>query len=548
VKASFTVVLTLLIETVAMAPGMSAAEENFATSRGDHERGDFMSWIDRLAPFRKGGSAVAEAIREESVNGAAKDSPPLICLVNDASGRASFKTHVFADAESATDFVQYWFPNQSEGGMIAFWAMTYEPLDPSLDAPAEPLVMIRDLGRDGVVYLFSFSDVESAQAFLRDEVQHGTDLGSMMLYWAVTVRMAADPWGKMMLTPAVPPGAEQLVELEAPASDIWTLPSTPPVLEDDQQEPAEDSRTIFQEAPNAYTGVAEPESAADDTFQLTAWMERARKKPAADSEALTSVTAPSPRVSAKARVPRARARLDLPPVVEELLWPEQPSRDQEPAVTPAPIVEETPLPAPESHASTESTLVEDLPKPSQTNEAPQTPTIGDSASAPDRAKEDIAEETVVFDSVADEAAPVAPVVEEAAQPADEQPEAPEEATMAGGEAEIDLSTVRVHVNGNGHLSDAEKHDDGYITINPAEIVVHEKGHSTSKPAEIDFDAAPQTTTEAETNDTLNGNSDGDHGVDIRIDIRLESSRAMNIKRWKVKEGPFDGFNSPPGRF
>ncbi len=74
-----------------------------------------MSWIDRLAPFRKGGSAVAEAIREDPVNGAAKDSPPLICLVNDASGRASFKTHLFADADSATDFVQYWFPNQSRG-------------------------------------------------------------------------------------------------------------------------------------------------------------------------------------------------------------------------------------------------------------------------------------------------------------------------------------------------------------------------------------------------------------------------------------------------
>ncbi len=109
--------------------------------------------------------------------------------------------------------------------MIAFWAMTYEPLDPSLDAPAEPLVMIRDLRRDGVVYLFSFSDVESAQAFLRDEVQHGTDLGSMMLYWAVSVRMAADPWGKMRLTPSLPPGTLQNVELDAPAADMWTLPA-----------------------------------------------------------------------------------------------------------------------------------------------------------------------------------------------------------------------------------------------------------------------------------------------------------------------------------
>jgi hypothetical protein len=502
-----------------------------------------MSWIDRLAPFRKGGSTVAEAIREDPVNDAAKDSPPLICLVNDASGRASFKTHLFADAESATDFVQYWFPNQSEGGMIAFWAMTYEPLDPSLDTPAEPLVMIRDLRRDGVVYLFSFSDAESAQAFLRDEVQHGTDLGSMMLYWAVPVRMAADPWGKMTLTPALPPGTLENVELEAPDTDMWTLPAVPPALQDDQQEPAEDPRAVFQEAPNAYAGVAEPESAADDTFQLTAWMERARKKPAADSEApAPPARARSPRVSAKARVARAEARLELPPVDEEILWPEQPSRRHEDAVTPTPFVEEARLRAPETHASIESPpLVEDLPAPSQKNEAPQaltpTQTVEDAPVTPEDVTEDIAEEVLVFDAVADEAASVAPAVEEASQPAGVQPEAPEEPAFTEGEAQIDVATVRVSTNGNGHPSDPEKHDSRYITINPAEIVIHENGHSASKPA-----------TEAEATATQNGNGHVDYGVDIRIDIRLDASRAMKIKRWEVKEEPFEGFNSPPGRF
>jgi len=476
-----------------------------------------MSWIDRLASFRKGGSAVAEAIREDPVNGAAKDSPPLICLVNDASGRASFKTHVFADADSATDFVQYWFPNQSEGGMIAFWAMTYEPLDPSLDVPAEPLVMIRDLRRDGVVYLFSFSDAESAQAFLRDEVQHGTDLGSMMLYWAVSVRMAADPWGKMRLTPSLPPGTLQNVELDAPAADMWTLAPAPPAVEDDQHEPAEDSRTIFKEAPNAYTGVADPESPADDTFQLTAWMERARKKPSADSEAPTPAATRTPRVSPKRPRARAEARIETPHVDEEILWPVQ---------------------APESHVSIESTpLVEDSPA-----------TVADSAPTLDNAKEDITEDPVVFDAVAHEATPVAPVAEEAAQPADEQLEAPEEPASKDGEAQIDVATVHVHANGNGHLDNPESDDDGYVTIDPAQIVVHENGHSASKPAEVDFDAAQDSATEAGAKATQNGNGHVDYGVDIRIDIRLDASRAMKIKRWEVKEEPFEGFNSPPGRF
>ena len=83
--------------------------------------------------------------------------------------------------------------------------------------------MVRDLRRDGVVYLFSFTDIESAHAFLRDEVQHGTDLASMILYWAVPVRMAADSAGQMSLTPSAPPGFAPDVQAEADtvAADMW---------------------------------------------------------------------------------------------------------------------------------------------------------------------------------------------------------------------------------------------------------------------------------------------------------------------------------------
>ena len=29
---------------------------------------------------------------------------------------------------------------------------------------------------------------------------------------------------------------------------------------------------------------------------------------------------------------------------------------------------------------------------------------------------------------------------------------------------------------------------------------------------------------------------------------FDTSRVLQIKRWEVQEGPFRGFNSPPGRF
>ncbi len=150
--------------------------------------------------------------------------------------------------------------------------------------------------------------------------------------------------------------------------------------------------------------------------------------------------------------------------------------------------------------------------------------------------------------MAEDETPVASTVEEAGKAEDEQPEPPGEAAYADEEARIARPTVRVHVNGNGDLSDPEKLDNGYIAIDPAEIVVYENGHSAAKPAEVDFDAAQDSATEAGAKATQNGNGHVDYGVDIRIDIRLDASRAMKIKRWEVKEEPFEGFNSPPGRF
>ena len=78
--------------------------------------------------------------------------------------------------------------------MTAFWAMTEEPKG-ARDSGAEPLVMISDTSRDGVVYLFSFVDIDSAQEFLRDEVERGTKPDTMFLYWAVQVKREVDRWG-----------------------------------------------------------------------------------------------------------------------------------------------------------------------------------------------------------------------------------------------------------------------------------------------------------------------------------------------------------------
>lgn len=517
-----------------------------------------MSWLAKLAPFRKGGTALAEP--DGKINGAAcleNSSPPLMLLVNDASGTASFKPHTFADAESATDFVLYWFPNQSEGGIIAFWAMTHEPsfgLDDPSESAAEPLVMIRDVTRDGVVYLFSFSDIDSAQAFLREEVQHGTDLASMLLYWAVPVRMEADPWGKMMLTPSLPPGTIQDSPAPSPASDMWSPPPVRQIVEPIRVEPIENSRKVMEEAPNARTGVAEAISAGDETFQLTAWMDRGRPKPSNENQDSSAADDPSSETASYIRKPRVAAPAEPPDVAADTFLASQPLEaivEATSAHSGSASVEETPRVAEVPPALVSQVAQDDAEDIALVAETPieliEEAPVMDEAAVVDQVSV-VQEATVADETLVAEVAPVA-TEEPATEPRpEEQPPVLAEATIDGGDGGEHKATVRVHTNGNGHVrvTEVDDHDNAEPATESAEVGVHQNGHSSSEPADANgVNGAEATALPGEAH-AENGHLET--GVDIRIDIHLGSSRAMKVKRWEVKDEPFEGFNSPPGRF
>jgi len=549
-----------------------------------------MSWLAKIGPFRKGGTAVAEAFPEGGIGGVSSGEaggPPLICLVTDASGTASYKRHVFSDIESATDFVLYWFPNQNEGGIISFWAMTYQPswgFDSAVETVAEPLVMIRDHVREEIVYLFSFTDIESAQAFLREEVRRGIDLGAMMLYWAVPVRMAADPWGKMTLTPSVAPGTEGHEALATPHMDMWTPPPAAPVFETPQPRPADDSRAIFEEAPNAHTGVAEPIVPGMETFELTSWMDRPRDTPDKDKKTAAQLREWLARQEVAAAEPPVETRRELPvvptdetpdvavsePLVEVAAspvkgevattptWTEEPAQITEQVAETAFVtepVEEAPAEAQMIIAEVVEATVEPEPEavvePEPVAEAP-------AEEAPDEAQMIIAEavEAAVEPEpeAVDEPEPIAassafepsaPFAAHEADTAHEESRAQAMAPDGTSEPEIQRATIRVHTNGNGHMGDyAKRRDSKEQDVSPEEAgaAVHENGNGHEAPRSQAYIRTPEV-------EYTNGN--GDHpepSVDIRIEIHLESSRALKVKRWEKKEKPFDGFDSPPGRF
>ncbi len=45
-----------------------------------------------------------------------------------------------------------------------------------------------------------------------------------------------------------------------------------------------------------------------------------------------------------------------------------------------------------------------------------------------------------------------------------------------------------------------------------------------------------------------GLSEREEDVAAKLEATHDESKALQVKRWEVQEGPFEGFNSPPGRF
>lgn len=171
----------------------------------------------RWGPFRRKEAAeLSEVQEEQEESGASQEEAgaPLILLVPDVAGVASFRLYVFPEVESATSFVQSHLRYGPNHGIIAFWALHREPEPDVQVEPAEALLLIRDAQRADVVYPVSFVDMESAQSMTRSKVEEGVDPGLLMIYWALPVAIEADDLGRLNFSPALPPVAQARSAIE----------------------------------------------------------------------------------------------------------------------------------------------------------------------------------------------------------------------------------------------------------------------------------------------------------------------------------------------
>ena len=150
---------------------------------------------------RDGRKSQAGATATIALRRAAETPPQLMLLMPDAIGIAAYQLNQFPSAKAAEFFLDSTLRGHAPEGSVMFWALTWQP---TADAATEPLVLIRDAIKP-IIYPFSFSHIDSAFEFVRQELQRGLQLSQVMIYWAVPAHIEIDFWGRSTIEPAEAP-------------------------------------------------------------------------------------------------------------------------------------------------------------------------------------------------------------------------------------------------------------------------------------------------------------------------------------------------------
>lgn len=129
------------------------------------------------------------------------------------SGGMSFQLFAVEDEEAAAAFVRQEFP--LGGGKSLLFRPLRNGVRSGADEGAEVLVVINDPSRPGTVYLSSFTDMESAQSFVRFEESNGLDPSLVTVHRGVPIPIENAP----------PSGARPPAAVQATATRI--VPAAP---------------------------------------------------------------------------------------------------------------------------------------------------------------------------------------------------------------------------------------------------------------------------------------------------------------------------------
>lgn len=203
-----------------------------------------MAWLKDL--LKRGKDHEIEDVEEEA-QPAPPRRPPLMLLLSDASGMAALRMLTFDSAEDASEYVEFWYPEHSAGTIFAVWALPGEPDSRWMaerEHRGEAVILVRDEQREGVVYPFSFTDLNIAWAFLRQEMEKDLELSRVSIYWAVPIDIKVDGMGKVQMHPDAPPPLAAFEINEGPSD---ALAQAIEVVEAAYDEPADEASAAATE-------------------------------------------------------------------------------------------------------------------------------------------------------------------------------------------------------------------------------------------------------------------------------------------------------------
>jgi len=258
-----------------------------------------MSIISILNRNHRGADAVVAADQPEK--SPSPSHPPLMLLSADAAGPSTRRLHIFADAASAADYIDFWFPAAQRSDVLAFWALPDDPAAAEIKCGAEStratvdsapptetqdqvIVMARHPQHEDSVYPFSFPDVPAANHFVRQEMKRGLDLRSVGIYWAAFAKIDTLSNGAAAITPPAPPTPGPVAVADAaPAPAIRPAPQPDPTPDPTPDPAPEPERTPTPDPIATYNPPAEPTILNDVIRELALVLNVGRPDGSADA-------------------------------------------------------------------------------------------------------------------------------------------------------------------------------------------------------------------------------------------------------------------------